>query len=153
MGKKRWQKAYALGVLLSLLLGCTTQATYMRRWEPVPEVSNRWAGGTLKESKLSSDEAAVYQELGNPDIIRFFRAAETRQPVYEWIYTEQEQVVWFVDGQRVDYVAVDNDSSGLPKETRETLQRKFVAGGLLGGAIGGVAAGMLVLGNKLGLKD
>jgi len=151
--KKRWHKAYALGMLLSLLLGCTTQATYMRRWEPVPEVSNRWAGGTLTESKLSSDEAAVYRELGSPDAIRFFRVAETRQHVYEWIYTEQEQVVWFVDGKRVDYVAVDNNSSFMTKETRETLRHKFVAGGLLGGVIGGVAAGMLTLGSKLGLKD
>jgi hypothetical protein len=151
--KKRWQKAYALGMFLSLLLGCTTQATYMRRWEPVPAVSDRWAGGTLKENKLSSDEAAVYRELGIPDTIRFFRTVQTRQSVYEWIYTEQEQVVWFVDGNRVDYVEVDADSSGLDKETRETLQRKFVAGGVLGGLIGGVAAGMLILGSKLGLKD
>jgi hypothetical protein len=125
----------------------------MRRWEPVPAVNNRWTGGTLKENKLSSDEAAVYRELGNPDVIRFFRATETRQPVYEWIYTDQEQVVWFVDGQRVDYVAVDTSSSGLSKETRETMQRKFVAGGLVGGVVGGVAAGMLLLGDKLGLKD
>ena len=153
MGKKRWHKAYVLGMLLSLSVGCTTQATYMRRWEPVPAVSDRWAGGTLKENKLSSDEAAVYQELGNPDTMRFFRATQTRQPVYAWIYTEQEQVIWFVDGKRVDYVEVDTASSGLAKETRETLQRKFVAGGVLGGVIGGVAAGMLTLGSKLGLKD
>jgi hypothetical protein len=153
VGKKRGHKAYALGMLLSLLLGCTTQATYMRRWEPVPVVSNRWVGGTLKENKLSSDEAAVYQELGNPDTIRFFRAVETRQRVYAWIYTEQEQVVWFVDGQRIDYVAVDTNSSGMTKESRETLQHKVVTGGLLGGLVGGVAAGMLLLGSELGLKD
>jgi hypothetical protein len=153
VGKTRWHKTYALGMLLSLLLGCTTQATYMRRWEPIPEVSNRWIGGTLKESKLSSDEAAVYRELGNPDVIRFFRAAETRQRVYEWIYIEQEQVAWFVDGQQVDYVAVDTDSSVLTKETRETLQGKLMAGGIVGGLVGGVAAGMLLLGDKLGLKD
>jgi hypothetical protein len=140
-------------MLLSLLVGCTTQAAYMRRWEPVPAVSNRWSGGTLKEAKLSPDEAAVYSEFGTPDVIRFFRATQTRQRVYEWVYTEQEQVVWFVDGKRVDYVAVDTDSSALAKETRETVQRKLVTGGVLGAVVGGVAAGVLTLGSSLGLKD
>ena len=153
MRKRHWHNACALGLLLSLLVGCTTQAAYMRRWELEPAVSDRWSGGTIKENKLSSDEAAVYGELGKPDVIRFFRATQTRQRVYEWLYTEQEQVVWFVDGKRVDYVAVDTDSSGLAKETRETLQRKLVTGGLLGVLVGGVAAGMLLLGETLGLKD
>jgi hypothetical protein len=151
--RKGWQHVGVLGILLSLLVGCTTQAAYMRRWEPVPVVSDRWAGGTIREGKLSSDEAAVFNEFGTPDVIRFFRATQTRQRVYEWIYTEQEQVVWFVDGKRVDYVAVDTNSSGLDKETRETLQRKLVTGGLLGTVVGGVATGVLTLGGKLGLRD
>ena len=153
MRKKGWQNVCALGLLLSLLVGCTTQAAYMRRWEPVPAVDERWSGGTLKEGKLSRDEAAVYGEFGTPDAIRFFRTTQTRQRVYEWIYTEQEQVVWFVDGKRVDYVAVDTDTSGLAKETREILQRKLVTGGVLGTVVGGVAAGMLTLGGRLGHKD
>jgi hypothetical protein len=124
----------------------------MRRWEAVPAINHRWSGGTIKANKLSADEAAVYEELGTPDVIRFFRANETRQPVYEWLYLEREQVVWFVDRQRVDYVAVDADASELKKETRETLQRKLITGGALGAVVGGVAAGMVLFGDTIGLK-
>lgn len=149
----RWQRLCALGLLLSVLAGCSVQAPYMRGWQIEAKHTNRWTGGTLKEPKLSADEAAVYQELGAPDVIRFFRAIQTREPVYEWIYTEKQQVVWFVDRKRVEYVAVDTDTSGMTKETRETIQKKLTAGGILGVAIGGFAAGLLALGNTLGIKD
>jgi hypothetical protein len=125
----------------------------MRGWHIQTTPTNRWTGGTIKEQKLSADEAAVYQELGPPDVIRFFRAMQTRQPVYEWIYAEKQQVVWFVDRQRVEYVAVDTDTSGATKESRERLQQKLITGGILGAAIGGFTAGMLLLGEALGLKD
>jgi hypothetical protein len=125
----------------------------MRSWQTQTTPTHRWTGGIIKEQKLSADEAAVYQELGSPDVIRFFRAVQTRQQVYEWIYTEKQQVVWFVDRQRVEYVAVDTDTSGATKESRERLQQKLIAGGLLGVVVGGFAAGMLVLGETLGLKD
>jgi hypothetical protein len=148
-----WQCAYTLGLLVSLVAGCGMQASYMRGWQPAAGYSNRWTGGTVKEQKLSADEAAVYQELGTPDSIRFFRAIQTRQRVYAWIYREKQQFVWFVDRQRVEYVAVDTDTSGMTRETRETLQQKVVTGGALGAAIGGFAAGMLLLGETLGLKD
>jgi hypothetical protein len=125
----------------------------MRGWHAQTTPTNRWTGGTMREQKFSADEAAVYQELGSPDTIRFFRAIQTRQPVYEWIYTEKQQVVWFVDRQRVEYVAVDTDTSGTTKESRERLQQKLVTGGALGAALGGFTAGMLLLGKSLGLKD
>jgi hypothetical protein len=125
----------------------------MRRWELVTGQSHRWAGGTFKENQLSDDEAAVYAELGTPDAIRFFRALRARQHVYEWIYEDREQVVWFVDGKRVEYVAVDTNNSGLTKETREMVWRRLVSGGALGMVIGGLATGVLLLGDDLGLKD
>jgi len=125
----------------------------MRGWEPAESIANRWTGGTFNEKKLSNDEAAVYKELGTPEAVRFFRALQTRQRVYEWVYLKTEQNVWFVDGTRVDYVTVDADSSGLSKESRETLQDKLITGGIVGGVVGGVAAGFLLLGPTLGLKD
>jgi len=149
----RLSSVTALAVLLSMLVGCTLQAPYMRGWDLTEHISNRWAGGTFDEKKLSSDEAAVYKELGMPEVVRFFRTVETRQRVYEWIYLKREQLVWFVEGTRVDYVAVDADSSGLTKETRETLQDKATTGGIVGAAVGGVAAGTLLLGKKVGIKD
>jgi hypothetical protein len=129
------------------------QAPYMRGWQTQLTPANRWTGGSVQERKLSTDEAAVYQELGLPDVIRFFRAMQTRERVYEWIYTDKQQVVWFVDRKRVEYVTVDTNTSGTTKEARETLQQKLTTGGLLGAAVGGFAAGMLLLGESLGLKD
>lgn len=153
MQRTPWQCACALGLLVSLVAGCGMQAPYMRGWQPEAGYTKRWTGGTVREQKLSADEAAVYQESGTPNSIRFFRAIQTRQRVYEWIYVEKQQLVWFMDRQRVEYVAVDTDTSGMTKEARETLRQKVLTGGALGAAIGGFAAGMLLLGESLGLKD
>jgi hypothetical protein len=140
-------------MVVSLLAGCAGQAPYMRRWEVVGGSAYRWSGGSIKTDKLSADEAAVYNDLGTPEVIRFFRANDTRQRVYEWIYLGREQMVWFVDRQRVDYVTVDANTSGLTKEARETLEHKAVAGGVLGALIGGMAAGMVLFGDAIGLRD
>ena len=153
MNRRRQSSVTALAVVLSMLLGCTLQAPYMRGWDLAEGITNRWTGGTFNEKKLSNDEAAVYKELGAPEAVRFFRARQTRQRVYEWVYLKAEQNVWFVDGTRVDYVTVDADSSALTKESRETLQDKLTTGGIVGGVVGGVAAGFLLLGPKLGLRD
>jgi hypothetical protein len=53
----------------------------------------------------------------------------------------------------VEYVAVDTDTSGATKESRERLQQKLITGGALGVVIGGLTAGMLLLGEALGLKE
>ena len=153
MHRIRQSRVTVLTVILSMLVGCTSQAPYMRGWELSEAIANRWTGGTFDEKKLSSDEAAVYKELGTPEAVRLFRTLETRQRVYEWVYLKHDQVVWFVDGKRVDYVTVDADSSGLTKETRQTLKDKLITGGAVGAAIGGVAAGLLILGSKVGLRD
>ena len=153
MNRRRQSRVTALAVVLSMLLGCTLQAPYMHGWDPVEGIANRWTGGRFDEKKLSSDEAAVYKELGTPEAVRFFRTLQTRQRVYEWVYLKAEQNVWFVDGTRVDYVTVDTDSAGLTKESRETLRDKLTTGGIVGGVVGGIAAGFLLLDKKLGLRD
>jgi hypothetical protein len=149
----QWLGICTLGILLSFLAGCGMQAPYMRRWEIVEGIPNRWSGGTIKANKLSTDETAVYEAWGSPEVIRFFRANDTRQRVYEWIYLEREQIVWFLNRQRVEYVTVDANPSGFTKETRETLRQKATTGGILGAAIGGVAAGMVLFGNSIGLRE
>lgn len=153
MKRRRQSRVTALTIVLSMLLGCTLQAPYMRGWDTVEGITNRWTGGTFNEKKLSNDEAAVYKELGTPEAVRFFRALQTRQRVYEWIYLQAEQNVWFVDGTRVDYVTVDADSSALTKESRETLQDKLITGGILGGVVGGIAAGLIILVPELVSND
>ena len=151
MNRRRQSSVTALAVLVSMLLGCTSQAPYMRGWELAEGINNRWTGGTFNEKKLSQDEAAVYKELGAPDAVRFFRTLETRQRVYEWIYLQAERNEWFVEGTRVEYVTVDADTSTFTKESRDVLQDKLTTGGIVAGAVGGFAAGVLLLGPKLGL--
>ena len=153
MNRRRQSRVTALAVVLSILIGCTLQAPYMHGWDLAEGINNRWTGGAFDEKKLSNDEAAVYKELGTPEAVRFFRTVETRQRVYEWVYLKGERNVWFLEGTRVDYVAVDADSSAFTKESREILQDKLITGGVVGGVVGGVAAGFLVLGPKLGLRD
>jgi hypothetical protein len=153
VNRRRQSSVTALAVVLSMLTGCAFQAPYMRGWDLAEGINNRWTGGTFDEKKLSSDEAAVYKELGTPEAVRFFRTVQTRQRVYEWVYLKAERHVWFVEGTRVDYVAVDADSSAFTKETRETLQDKATTGGILAGVVGGVAAGFLLLDKTLGLRD
>jgi hypothetical protein len=153
VNRRRQSRVTALTVVLSMLIGCTLQASYMHGWDLAEGIDNRWTGGTFDEKKLSNDEAVVYKELGTPEAVRFFRTVETRQRVYEWVYLKGERNVWFLEGTRVDYVAVDADSSGFTKESRETFQDKVITGGVVGGVVGGVAAGFLALGQKLGLRD
>ena len=153
MNRMQQSRVIALAVVLSMLIGCTLQAPYMRGWDLAEGIDNRWTGGTFNEKKLSSDEAAVYKELGAPDAVRFFRTVQTRQRVYEWVYLKNERHVWFLDSTRVDYVAVDADNSGFTKESRETLQDKLTTGGVVAGVVGGIAAGFLLLDKKLGLRD
>ena len=153
MNRRRQSRMTALAVVLSMLLGCSLQAPYMRGWEPAEGIANRWTGGTFNEKKLSSDEAAVYKELGTPEAVRFFRTLQTRQRVYAWIYLQAEQNVWFVDGTRVDYVTVDANISAFTKESRETLQDKLITGGIVAGVVGGVAAGFIILVPELVSND
>lgn len=151
-GRRPQRRLMGVVLLLLLLSGCTLQAPYMRGWELAESIDNRWTSGTFETHKLSPDETAVHQELGIPESVRFFRTLATRQKVYEWIYLKRDQTVWFVEGKRVDYVAVDTDSSAWTKQQRETLQDKFTAGGIVGAVVGGVAAGSLLVGDKLGLR-
>ena len=153
MNRMQQSRVIALAAVLSMLIGCTLQAPYMRGWDLAEGIDNRWTGGTFNEKKLSNDEAAVYKELGAPDAVRFFRTVQTRQRVYEWVYLKNERHVWFLDGTRVDYVAVDADNSGFTKESRETLQDKLTTGGVVAGVVGGIAAGFILLDKTLGLRD
>ncbi len=153
VGPYRWRVVGVLSVILSLLMGCSTQAPYMRGWQPEERILYRWTGGTFRANKLSDDEKAVMDELGTPDTIRFFRGALDRQRVYEWIYQDKAQVVWFADGQRVDYVAVDTNTSARTQAERDQTTSKVVQGGFLGGIIAGLSAGFVLLAEDIGLRN
>lgn len=140
-------------LILTLLTGCVSQATYMQGWASVDNFPQRWSGGKIVERRLSEDEAKVYRTLGVPEVIRSFRVNDTRQQVYEWIYPEAAQTVWFLEGKRVDYVTVDANPSQFTREQRDTFDSKLTTGGILGALIGGVGAGLLLYGDQIGLRD
>ncbi len=151
---KRERSAWALAIIVLLfVVGCTPQASYMRKWKPADRIANRWADGTIRADRLTEDEASVFEALGTPDVIRLYRQVPTRERVYAWIYEEENQVVWFVEGQRVEYVEVDKNTLPLSREARQTLRQKGVAGGILAGAVGALATGFILLGEDVGLKN
>ena len=138
-------KLFSFAVLICLVAGCGVQAPYMKGWDPAADIRNRWTNGTINANRLSEDERGVFDEFGAPDALRFFRTVETREPVYEWIYTEPFRAVWFISGTRVDYVTVDTNLSRRTTASRETLVGKLTTGGLLAGTITGVAMGTIAL--------
>ncbi len=151
---KSGRAAWGLAVVVLLFaMGCTPQANYMRKWQPAERIANRWSGGTIRAERLSEDETAVFEELGTPDVIRRFRRVHTRKPVYAWIYEVSNQVIWFVDGRRVDYVAVDKSTLPLTRAERQTVGQKAFTGGVMGGVIGALATGFILLGEDIGLKN
>ena len=138
-------KLFSFAVLICLVAGCGVQAPYMKGWDPAADIRNRWTNGTINANRLSEDERGVFDEFGAPDALRFFRTVETREPVYEWIYTEPFRAVWFISDTRVDYVTVDTNLSRRTTASRETLVGKLTTGGLLAGTITGVAMGTIAL--------
>ena len=143
----RWPSSrfFGFAVFMCMVAGCGVQAPYMKGWDPVEDIPNRWTNGTFKADKLSEDERTVFEEFGTPDTLRFFRTVETRESVYEWIYTEPFRAAWFVNGTRVDYVTVDTNLSRRTTASRETLAKRLRTGGLLAGAIAASAIGTVAL--------
>ena len=143
----RWtaSELFVFVVLMCVVAGCGVQAPYMKGWDPVEDIPNRWTNGTIRPDGLSEDERAVFDDFGPPDALRFFRTIETRDPVYEWIYMEPFRALWFVSGTRVDYVTVDTNASRRTTASRESLARNFTTGGLLAGAISSMAMGTVAL--------
>ena len=143
--RRFWSRLCGFVVLTCVMAGCGVQAPYMRGWEPVEDITNRWTDGTLNPDKLSDDERRVFEEFGTPDALRFFREVGTRKPVYEWIYLEPFRTAWFTDGTQVDYVMVDTSISRQTTAAREALSRRLRTSGVLAGTIGGVAVGTISL--------
>ena len=144
-GRRSFSRLFGLVALTCIVAGCGVQAPYMKGWDPVEDIPNRWTNGTIRADRLSEDERLVFEESGPPDVLRFFRTVDSREPVYEWIYTAPFRAVWFVSGTRVDYVTVDTNASTRPTASREALGRKLRTGGLLAGTIAAVAMGTVSL--------
>ena len=140
-GQHFFSKLFSFSVLLFMLAGCGGQAPYMKGWDPMVDIPNRWTDGTIRTDRLSEDERATFEEFGTPDAIRFYRTVHNREPVYEWIYMQPFRTVWFSSGDQVDYVTVDTNISRRTTASREALVGKLTTGGLLAGTIAGMAMG------------
>jgi len=95
------------------------------------DVPDRWRVEEIEPGRLTEDQREVYERRGPPTYIRFFREVETREPVYAWIYadeTEPVDLVWFVDGNVVDAIAVDRDTSAYSSTTRRRVRYALLIG-------------------------
>jgi len=122
--------------ILMASLGCSYKPSYLQK-SARTQVSERWKVVKLDPSRLSPDEALVFERMGSPQYIRFYRKLNPlRERVYAWVYTDPVRLISFVDGKQVDYVVVDDDPSPLNYHQRKSL---------FWGSIGAATAGGLGL--------
>jgi hypothetical protein len=108
---------------------CTHKPGYLQGEKT--DVPNRWKVEKLEPERLSEDQRTTLDRRGPPTYVRFFREVDTRQPVYVWIYAgegEAVELVWFVDGNRVEDIAVDSDPSAFTSTTRRRTRIALLVG-------------------------
>jgi hypothetical protein len=116
-------------LIVLALVGCTYKPGYLTGVST--EVSQRWKVEKIAPGRLSADQRATLDDRGPPTYVRFFREVETRDPVYAWIYADAGEivdVVWFVDGKRVENIAVDSDPSAFSSNTRRRTRLALLVG-------------------------
>ena len=102
-------------------LGCSYKPSYLQKSEST-KVSERWRVLKLDPSKLSADEKGVYDRMGPPGYVRFFRNLTVdREKVYEWVYEDPVQLFTFINGKKVDSTVLDEDPSSLNPAEKKVL--------------------------------
>lgn len=100
----------------------------------------------IDSALLSPDERSVFETMGSPQYIRFYRKMSVdRDKVYAWVYRDPARFVTFIDGKKIDYVVLDDDPSSL----NEFQRKMFFWGGISAGTV--AALGLLyyyLVGNK-----
>jgi hypothetical protein len=131
--KSGFPRGVRQGIVVVLMVlavgGCTYKPGYLKGVST--EVPQRWKVETIAPARLSADQRTTLEDRGPPTYVRFFREVETRNPVYAWIYTdtgEAVDVVWFVDGKRVENIAVDSDPSAFSSTTRRRTRYAILVG-------------------------
>ena len=116
-------------MIVLAVAGCTYKPGYLRGEKT--DVPNRWKVEKVEPGRLSEDQRTTLERRGPPTYVRFFREVDTRHPVYAWIYAgegEAVDLVWFVDGNRVEDIAVDSDSSAFTSTTRRRTRIALLVG-------------------------
>src|SRR5262245_25706738 len=121
------------GIVAALIVvaavGCTYKPGYLRGEST--DVPYRWRVEEIRPGRLSEDQGDILDRRGPPTYVRFFREADTRKAVYAWIYAatgEAVDVVWFIDGKRVEEIAVDSDPSAFTSTTRRRTRIALLVG-------------------------
>jgi hypothetical protein len=119
-----------LGVVAMLALaGCAVKPAYLQGEKT--DVPARWKVEKIEPTRLSDDQRAILERRGPPQYVRFFREVDTRHPVYAWVYVgaaDTVDLVWFVDGTRVEDTAVDRDTSAFSSTTRRRARIALLVG-------------------------
>ena len=136
----KFKSVWAYCLLLTFLatpLACSYKPAYLQKSEKT-QVSERWKVQKINPSRLSPAEASLFEKMGPPQFIRFYRKLDPdRGRVYMWIYTEPVRLVSFIDGKAFDYVLLDANSFPLNDDQKKWL----LWGGISAGAV--VALGLL----------
>lgn len=123
-----------LTALLVPSIACTYKPAYLQQGKKT-QVSERWKVEKINPARLSPDEKSVYETMGSPQFIRFYRRLSLdRERVYAWVYTEPVRFITFLDGKRVSYAVLDDDPSSLNEHQRKAL----FWGGITAGAVAGL---------------
>jgi hypothetical protein len=126
---RRVCSALMLVVMGLAAVACTYKPAYLQGQRT--EVPYRWQVEKIEPARLSAEQRATLESLGPPTYVRFFREVDTRKPVYAWVYAGEGDIVelvWFVDGRRVESVAVDNDPSAFSSTTRRRTRIALLVG-------------------------
>ena len=112
----KFKSVWAYCLLLTFLttsLACSYKPAYLQKSEKT-QVAERWKVQKIDPSRLSPPEASVFEKMGPPQFIRFYRKLDPdRERVYIWIYTEPVRLFSFIDGKAFDYVLLDENPSSL----------------------------------------
>jgi len=120
-----------LAALLVPSVACSNKPVYLREGRTA-QVANRWKVEKINPSLLSPDEKSIYETMGSPQFIRFFRGlSPDRERVYAWVYTEPVRFVTFRDGKKINYMVLDDNLSSLNEYQRKML----FWGGITAGAV------------------
>ena len=127
-----------LAALVFSPLGCSYKPSYLQKSEST-KVSERWKVLKVDPAKLSADEKGVYEKMGPPAYVRFFRNLSVeRAKVYEWVYDEPVQLFTFINGKKVEYAVLDEDPSSLNAAEKKVL----LWTGIIAGSVAAVAGGV-----------
>jgi hypothetical protein len=118
-----------LVVMVLAAAACTSKPAYLRG--QTTDVPYRWKVQKIEPARLSADQRDTLESRGPPTYVRFFREVGSRHPVYAWVYADAGDavdLVWFVNGQRVEQLAVDSDPSAFSSTTRRRTRMALLVG-------------------------